>query len=137
MEMDWGELRVRTYQEFAKRWDLALCQIGGPFFRDGRPRQLQGFGRFFFSEEEAPEILKCLHERLPEVVEGIVKQAEQICDHRFDLLGYEGVDYGTEIDWHLDAVHGKRAPRAPWFRVRYLDFDQVRYSKVTCALILH
>src|SRR2546425_11815985 len=87
MEMDWDELRVRTYQEFAKRWDLALCQIGGPFFRDGRPPQLQGFGRFFFTEEEAPEILKCLRERLPEVVEGIVEQAEQICAHRFDLLG--------------------------------------------------
>ena len=137
MEADWDELRVRTYQEFAKRWDLALCQIRGPFFGDGRPAQLQGFGRFFFTEEEAPEILKCLRDRLPEVVEGIVKQAEQICKHRFDLLGYEGVDYGTKIDWHLDAVHGKRAPRRPWFRVRYLDFDEVGDSKVTWELNRH
>jgi len=134
-EMDWDELRLRTYQEFAKRWDLALCQIGGPFFRERRPPQLRG--RFFFTEEEAPEILKCLRERLPEVVEGIVRQAEQICEHRFDLLGYVGVDYGTKIDWHLDAVHGKRAPRRPWFRVRYLDFDQVGDSKVTWELNRH
>src|SRR5260370_7393271 len=101
MEMDWGELRVRTYQEFAKRWDLALCQIGGPFFRDGRAPQLQSFGRFFFSEEEAPEILKCLHERLPEGVKGIVKQPEQISDPPFALRGYHGVSSATKTDCQL------------------------------------
>src|SRR5260370_24430769 len=100
MEMDWGELRVRTYQEFAKRWDLALCQIGGPFFRDGRAPQLQGFGRFFFSEEEARDILKCLHELLPEMAKGIVNQPEQTCDPPLDLSSYQGVEYVRESDRH-------------------------------------
>src|SRR6266404_5061224 len=106
MEMGWDELRERTRQEFAKRWDAVLCQIGGPFVRDGRLPQSRDSGRFFFTPAEVPEILRCLRERLPEVVDGIVNQADQICEHRFDLLGYEAVDYGTRIDWHLDAVHG-------------------------------
>jgi len=136
-EMNWDELRVRTHQEFAKRWDLVLSQIGGPFLRDGRSPQSRGACCFFFSPTEVPGILRCLGERLPEVVERIVNQADQICRHRFDLLGYEAVDYGARIDWHLDAVHGKRAPGRAWFRVPYLDFDQVGDAKVTWELNRH
>ena len=135
--MSWAELRERTRQEFAKRWDLVQCQIGGPFLRNGRFPQSRDFGRFFFTPAEVPRILRCLGERLPKVADGIVSQADRICEHRFDLLGYEAVDYGTRIDWHLDAVHGKRAPRCPWFRVRYLNFDQVGDAKVTWELSRH
>ncbi len=137
MEMGWDELRERTRQEFAKRWDFVLCQIGGPFLSDDRLPQSRSSRRFFFTPAEVPGILSCLRERLPKVVEEIVSQADQICDHRFDLLGYEGVDYGMRIDWHLDAIHGKRAPRRPWFRVPYLDFDQVGDAKVTWELSRH
>ena len=137
MEMGWDELRERTRQEFAKRWDLVLCQIGGPFLRDGRFPQSRDSRRFFFTPAEVPGILRCLRKRLPQVVDGIVSQADQICEHRFDLLGYEAVDYGTRIDWHLDAVHCRRAPRCPWFRVRYLNFDQVGDAKVTWELSRH
>lgn len=135
--MGWAEFRERTRQEFAKRWDLVLCQMGGPFLRDSRIPLSRDSRRFFFSPEEVPEILSCLRARLPKVVDDIVNQADQICEHRFDLLGYEAVDYGTKIDWHLDAIHGKRAPRCPWFRVRYLNFDQVGDAKVTWELSRH
>src|SRR5215469_3680863 len=136
-EMGWDELRERTRQEFAKRWELVLANIGGPFLRDGRFPQSQSTDRFFFTRAEVPGILRCLRERLPEVVEGIVNQADQICKHRFDLLGYEAVDYGTRIDWHLDAVHSKRAPRRAWFHVPYLDFDRVGDAKITWELSRH
>jgi len=135
--MSWDELRARARQEFAKRWDHVLCQVGSPFLGDGRSPQSSGARCFFFTPAEVPGIARCLRERMPEVVEGIVMQADQICEHRFDLLGYEVVDYGTRIDWHLDAVHCKRAPRRPWFRVPYLDFDQVGDAKVTWELNRH
>ena len=44
---------------------------------------------------------------------------------------------GLEIDWHCDRVHGKRAPRKPWFRMKYLDFAEVGDSKVTWELNRH
>ncbi len=97
MEMGWDELRERTRQEFAKRWDFVLCQIGGPFLSDDRLPQSRSFRRFFFTPAEVSGILTCLRERLPEVVEEIVSQADQICEHRFDLLGYEGVNYGMRV----------------------------------------
>jgi hypothetical protein len=57
--------------------------------------------------------------------------------HRFDLLGYENLDYGTSIDWHLDGVHAKRAPRKPWYQIRYLNFAEVGDVKVTWELNRH
>ena len=55
----------------------------------------------------------------------------------FDLLGYENLDYGAEIDWHLDRVHDKRAPLDPWFKIPFLDFAVVGDHKVTWELNRH
>src|SRR4029077_16033766 len=78
-----------------------------------------------------------LQQRFPTQVREMVARAEQICAHRFDLLGYRDLDYGAEIDWHLDAVHGKRGPQQPWFKVRYLDFEEMGDSKITWELNRH
>ncbi|MGA8212340.1 MAG: alginate lyase family protein [Candidatus Sulfotelmatobacter sp.] len=47
------------------------------------------------------------------------------------------MDYGTEIDWHLDRAHNKRAPSKPWFKIHYLDFAEVGDSKITWELNRH
>jgi hypothetical protein len=130
------ELAVRARQALAKRWDLIAGGYSLSIDRGNHP-WLQESGRFFFTRGEVPGILACLHARLPGVVSEVVEQADRICGHQFDLLGYESIDYGREIDWHLDAVHGKRAPRRPWFKVRYLDFQEVGDSKVTWELSRH
>ena len=136
-EMTWQELRTRVRQEMAKRSDRMLNLFGwqlGPVLDRSLPDQC---GRFFFEQPDVPTILNFLRRRLPDVVGRIINQAEQICQHRFDLLGYRDVDYGSRIDWHLDAVHGIRAPRRPWYKVRYLEFNQVGDSKVTWELNRH
>ncbi|HYX69840.1 MAG TPA: alginate lyase family protein [Terriglobales bacterium] len=134
--MDADELRVRARQEACKRWDLLLAKVGWRFYQDIAPPSRPA-GRFFFSRGDVPGILSYLRERLPGLPEQVVERAGRICRHQFDLLGYEGVQYGTPIDWHCDAVHGKRAPLRPWFRVPYLDFGQVGDAKVTWELSRH
>ena len=74
---------------------------------------------------------------LPTQADDIVFGRISYVTHRFDLLGYRDLDYGADIDWHLDVVHGKRAPRQSWFKVKYLDFDQVGDSKITWELNRH
>jgi hypothetical protein len=78
-----------------------------------------------------------MRKRFPLETEQIVDRARRICRHEFDLLGYERLDYGKKIDWHLDAVHGKRAPRKPWYRVRYLNYEVVGDSKIIWELNRH
>src|SRR5215831_7310981 len=136
-EMSWDELRVRARQEIAKRSDFVMSQLGAGFVADFSDSFSGHRGRFFFESTEVPQILDYLRRWHPQVVDEIIHQADQICQHRFDLLGYQGVEYGREIDWHQDAVHAKRAPRRPWYQVRYLDFDEVGDSKVTWELSRH
>jgi hypothetical protein len=64
-------------------------------------------------------------------------EAERICQHLFDLLGYKDLDFGTPMDWHFDPVHGKRAPRKPWYEIPFLDFNAVGDHKIIWELNRH
>jgi len=94
-------------------------------------------GKFFFSAAEVQAIAELLKARYPSMAANIVASAEKILQHRFDLLGFESLDYGPEIDWHLDLIHQKRGPNRPAFRVKYLDFAEVGDSKITWELNRH
>ncbi|HLY20542.1 MAG TPA: alginate lyase family protein [Bryobacteraceae bacterium] len=63
--------------------------------------------------------------------------AATLQQRRFDLLGYQDLDFGSPIDWHYDPVHQKRAPRQPWHKIPFLDFDQVGDHKIIWELNRH
>ncbi|MFZ0815689.1 MAG: alginate lyase family protein [Candidatus Sulfotelmatobacter sp.] len=136
-DMSRAELHDRLRQEFAKRTDGLLSRGGYGFAQNSSHSSPIQAGNFFFSADSVDAILALLRQRVPGQVEEIIDQAEKICRHRFDLLGYENLDYGMPIDWHLDAVHGKRAPRKLFHKMRYLDFVEVGDSKVTWELNRH
>ena len=137
VSMDGAELADRIRQELQKRVDATLFGLGlDPSRGELRPAE-SASRRFFFRSEDIPRWMNLLRMRMPQQVESIAKGAEKICQHRFDLLGYEDLDYGREIDWHSDRVHGKRAPRDLSFKIRYLDFASVGDAKVTWELNRH
>jgi hypothetical protein len=136
--MSTAELVERTRQQATARLDFLRYRAGITFEprlpgASGRP----GGGHFFFSPEEVPRLCTRMRQLFPAETEKIIARAEQICKHRFHLLGYPSVDYGPEVDWHCDRVHGIRAPRRPWFQIRYLDFAEVGDSKITWELNRH
>ncbi len=134
--MDRREVFDRVRQYLTARADVLR-------FRNGRALEEtteepeSRLGRFFFAPSDLPSLFATLKKDFPAQAEEIVQGAERICQHRFDVLGYEHLDYGTPIDWHLDAVHGKRAAKKPWFKIKYLDFEQVGDSKITWELNRH
>jgi hypothetical protein len=135
--MDRRELFDRLRQSVMARTDLLRYGRGrdvvsGPPVERGAPE-----GRFFFASDEIASLCAGLRQVFPSQAAEIIRQAETICHHRFDLLGYQNLDYGVEIDWQTDVVHGKRAPRKPWFKINYLDFDEVGDSKITWELNRH
>jgi Heparinase II/III-like protein/Heparinase II/III N-terminus len=136
--MNWEEVRVRVGQEFHKQSDLLMHRMGA---RAGAIRLNADSavrpGQFFFSGSEISERAGLLRKHLPDKATEILSDADEICNHRFRLLGYENLDYGSEIDWHLDLVHGKRAPLDPWFKIPFLDFAVVGDHKVTWELNRH
>lgn len=136
-DMSWDELEARARQEVSKRLDVALCGIGLQPARNGLRSASGPSGNFFFSKDELARRVRLLREHLPSEPEEIVGEADEICRHRFRLLGYRDLDYGAEIDWHLDAVHGRRSPLIPWFKIDFLDFAQVGDHKVVWELSRH
>jgi glycosyltransferase involved in cell wall biosynthesis len=134
--MEREELSHRIRQQVNARADALRHRLGIGFGTAVRVSRVQQ-PRFFFAPEDVHALCSLLKQRLPQQAEEIVRQAEKICAHHFDLLGYKNLDYGAEVDWHCDRVHGKRAPRKPWFRLRYLDFAEVGDVKITWELNRH
>jgi len=135
--MDRHEFLDRSRQELAKRADAVLYRVGYDFSRGIVQPSSNRTPKFFFPGESVGQLVATLRQRLPKQSEEIVKQAGKICEHKFDLLGYRNLDYGNPIRWQVDAVHGKRAPRRPFYQVRYLDFEEVGDSKVVWELNRH
>src|ERR1700687_4958138 len=144
--MDWEEVRVRAGQELHKRRDLLMhwLGVGAGAIRlnvDSAARP----GQFFFSGSEISERAELLRKHLPDEATDILREADEICGHRFRLLGYENLDFtfdcgsgrDKDIDWHLDPVHGKRAPLNPWFKIPFLDFAVVGDHKIIWELNGH
>ena len=135
--MSWEEFRTRVEQEVGKRAEYAGYRAGLLRAEPELPRNVRGDGDFFFSPADVPSRVALLDEHLPEAIAETIVEADKILQHRFRLLGYRDLDYGREIDWHLDAVHGKRAPLKPWYKIRFLDFGEVGDHKVTWELNRH
>jgi hypothetical protein len=136
--MSRNELLTRARQHMGKRFDLALYNAGflGKVTSWTNMKPAAG-GAFFFSAEDVASLAGLLHQHLPDEVAQIFREAEAVCAHRFQLLAYGALNYGSEIDWHLDAVHSKRAQLTPGFKVRFLEFSEVGDHKVTWELNRH
>ncbi len=151
--MDWEEIRVRVRQEFHKQSDLLLHRIG---VRAGALRlntnRAARQGQFFFLASKGSERADLLRKHLPDEASEILREADEICGHRFRLLGYQNLAFDLDgasgggsvggnnfkdIDWHLDPVHRKRAPLDPWFKIPFLDFAVVGDHKITWELNRH
>lgn len=135
--MSWGEFRTRIAQALGKRTEYAIYRVG--LQHEPRIHALDAShgSKFFFAKEDVPARVALIREHLPLVASQTVQEADEIFQHRFRLLGYRDLDYGAGIDWHLDAVHGKRASLKAWYKINFLNFDEVGDHKVTWELNRH
>ncbi|PYV99682.1 MAG: hypothetical protein DMG89_06710 [Acidobacteria bacterium] len=135
--MSLNEVRTRMGQEVGKRIDVVRYRTN--LLAIVKPLSVppQKTGNFFFSASELPSRARLLHENLRTETELILQEADKICDHHYSLLGYTDLDYGPKIDWHLDPVHGQRAPLKPWFKINFLNFAEVGDHKVIWELNRH
>ena len=131
------EVATRFRQFASAHIDWLKFRGGYDFVKSNQDFDIRPQGEFFFSSTEAPDLCALLQRVLPAQAADIALRANKLCEHRFDLLGFSDLDYGANIDWRLDVVHGKRAPRQPWFKIEYLNFDQVGDSKIAWELNRH
>lgn len=135
--MDGREVYDRLRQSLTSRADLLRYRLGHKFVDSVGEEAAIAEGTFFFPPAGVPRLCALLQQQIPSRASDIVRHADKLCRHQFDLLGYENLQFGPEIDWHSDIVHGKRALRLPWFKVKYLDFEKVGDSKIIWELNRH
>ncbi|MBI4479283.1 MAG: alginate lyase family protein, partial [Acidobacteria bacterium] len=70
--------------------------------------------------EERERLKKFVVGYFPEWRKKAVEEAERLCQHRVELLGYGEIELGRDIDWHRDPVTGQSWPRRYW-----ADYDLV------------
>ena len=83
-----------------------------------RPRQ------FVVNPADRGRVAAAVTARHPSAPLEAGRRACRLLQHRYDLLGYRDLHFGTAdaaIDWHADPVHARRAPATFWSRVPYLD----------------
>jgi hypothetical protein len=92
--------------------------------------------RHFFAGA-APESITAICRLFPEEYVQIQEDADRLLDGRFDLLGYEGLSFGTPIDWQLDPTRSLRAPLVHWSEIDHLNPAVVGDSKIAWELNRH
>ncbi|HEY0546873.1 MAG TPA: alginate lyase family protein [Pyrinomonadaceae bacterium] len=67
----------------------------------------------------------------------LIKRAEGIRAGRFQLLGFNDLDFGEPVDWHLEPVSRKRSPQPHWSRIDVLDAEISGDKKIVWELNRH
>jgi hypothetical protein len=99
--------------------------LGGPsvgtFEENCLGRLRESFSRRFYLSLEDRQPLRSFVQRMfPQWTARAICQAEALCDHRVELLGYGELQLGATINWHRDPVTGAAWPRRFW-----ADYDPV------------
>lgn len=112
-----ADLRTASAALRAGDWSLADTAIRSHF--QHRPR------RFVIAPEDRAPLARAIRECHPSSESFAVARANLVMRGRHNLLGYRALEFGRgpgdDVDWHLDPVHGRRAPLGFWSRVPYLD----------------
>jgi hypothetical protein len=84
--------------------------------------------RFVIGPATRSRVAGGIRTRFPHNAQRAALRADSILAGEFDLLGYRALRFDSsspsatgDLDWHLDPVHERRAPRTFWSAVRYLE----------------
>ena len=74
--------------------------------------------RFPLDPRLIPDIVQRVRQHFPGAAADARGRAERIVEGTYDLLGYQGIQFGAAPAWNRDPVHGRRAPRTFWSSIR-------------------
>jgi hypothetical protein len=146
--MPLSEIAGRSRQEAAKLLDR-ITTVDRPIdpatiLRDHAPAFANPVAALAILREVAPsrffagvENLQFAAQAVPDHRDAVLSSASGTLQNRFDLLGYHTLWFGDPIDWHLDPVSSRRAPRVHWTQLNPLDPAEVGDSKVVWELNRH
>ena len=67
----------------------------------------------------------------------LIEKAENLIEGRFNLLGYENLNFGREVDWHYEPIADKHSPLKHWKQFDELDAEETGDKKIIWELNRH
>ena len=82
--------------------------------------------KFFVDYQNKDEITRTYKEKFPNQIKDIIRNANEKCNHVFDLLGSEKINLGKNINWHCDFKSGYSwNPNTFYLDIKYGDMEGV------------
>lgn len=80
-------------------------------------------GHFFIDKTDLADLRSVYEHQQPEMRLSLIQRADVICEHRFDLLGYQKLSFERDgyIDWHFDPLNAAVIPKIWWQGVMEAD----------------
>lgn len=98
----------------------------------------QGQSSFFQSFTDKEKTLQIFRQKFGgSVTASIIEKAERLIEGRFDLLGYQNLDFGAAVDWHLEPISQKRSPLKHWKQFDELATVETGDKKIVWELNRH
>jgi len=88
-------------------------------------------------EQDSAGIKGYFRSNFPNEVGKLIQKARRILTHRFDVLGYEGLDFAEDIDWCYEPVRNKKAPIVYWSKILSMGSERVGDLKIIWELNRH
>ena len=154
----WTEIRTRSEQAIVAQTDQIglsgkmpsdedfIELIDESFFGAGNVTPENLFAKFFEDAEynffpsfrQKEQTLEAFRSLFGEQsVKFYTEQSEKIIEGKFDLLGYENLDFGAETNWHLEPIAGKTSPLKHWKQFDELSTEETGDKKIVWELNRH
>lgn len=92
---------------------------------------------FFPAFRQKSETVQAFKNQFKNSAETFIHKADKILEGKFDLLGYENLDFGSPVDWHYEPVADKRIRRKHWKQFDELSAAETGDKKIVWELNRH
>ncbi len=125
--------KLPTDEEFLKLFDKPVSaeNLFEKFFENS----LVSFFPSFAEREKTLELFR--HHFGEKSARYFIEKADAIIEGKFDLLGFVGLDFGKDVDWHLEPVSGKHSPLKHWKQFDELSTRETGDKKIIWELNRH
>ncbi|MGI8787740.1 MAG: alginate lyase family protein [Pyrinomonadaceae bacterium] len=110
--------------------DVAAEDLFEKFYEDAQ-------FNFFSAFRQKEQIVETFENTFGASAKNFIEQADKIADGNFDLLGYKNLNFGSQVNWHLEPVSGKQIPVKHWKQFDELSSEETGDKKIVWELNRH
>jgi len=123
---------LQPIQKFYKSGDISLAvkELTNHFKTRKSPA-------FFFDWRHRDTYQQILENQFADEEADLLEEAEKVCQHKFKIFGSKSVDFGPDVNWHLEPESGCNWPIAHWSKIDIRSTERTGDVKLTWELNRH